>query len=57
MKSLHMLCRFTVFASLLALAGCENSDPSAGIPKEKVAPAPTDLGSDPEYVKQFGGKK
>ncbi len=57
MKSLHRLSCLAVFASLFAVAGCANSDPSAGIPKEKVAPAPTDLGSDPEYVKQFGSKK
>lgn len=57
MKYLHMLSCLAVFASTLTVVGCGNSDPSAGLPKDKVAPAPTDLGNDPEYVKQFGGKK
>jgi hypothetical protein len=58
MKSLHTFCCLVVFASLLTITGCSGStDPAAGLPKEKLAPAPTDLGSDPEYAKQFGGKK
>jgi predicted small lipoprotein YifL len=41
----------------LGLAGCGPHNPNANVPKEKIAPAPQDLGNDPEYVKQFGGKK
>ncbi len=57
MKSLQSLCCLAVLASLLGIAGCGNTDPAAGIPKEKLAPAPTDLGTNPDYAKQFGSKK
>lgn len=44
-------------AFVLAIAGCGgSSDPNAGIPPEKRAPNPMELGNDPEYAKQFGGK-
>ena len=57
MKSLHALFCLTVVASLLTVAGCGAPDPAAGIPKEKLAPPATELGKDPEYVKQFSKKK
>lgn len=41
----------------LGLCGCGKSDPNANIPPERIAPAPENLGSDPEYAKQFGKKK
>ncbi|HET6423607.1 MAG TPA: hypothetical protein VFG20_07975 [Planctomycetaceae bacterium] len=57
MKSLHAFFCLTVVASLLTVAGCGAPDPAAGIPKEKLAPPATELGKDPEYVKQFSKKK
>ena len=40
------------------VAGCgSETDPSAGIAPENIAPAPENLGDNPEYAKQFGGKK
>lgn len=58
MKYIQTLSCLAVFVALLTAVGCGGStDPSAGIPKEKVAPPATDLGSDPEYAKKFGSKK
>lgn len=45
---------FSVF--VLSVIGCGKSDPNANIPPEKRAPDPLELGNDPEYAKQFGGK-
>jgi hypothetical protein len=45
---------FSLFA--LTILGCGKSNPNAGVPPEKMAPAPDQLGNDPEYAKQFGGK-
>lgn len=53
MKSTCILV-FSVF--VLSVMGCGKSNPNANVPPERIAPAPEDLGNDPEYVKQFGGK-
>ncbi|MFO1003230.1 MAG: hypothetical protein U0936_23090 [Planctomycetaceae bacterium] len=42
----------------MVISGCGGTtDPAAGIPPEKVAPAAEKLGDNPEYAKQFGGAK
>ena len=40
------------------VAGCgSETDPSAGIPPENLAPPAENLGENPDYAKQFGGGK
>jgi len=55
-KILNPLRCLVLSAFVLSVVGCGKSDPNANVPKEKIAPAPQDLGKDPEYAKQFGGK-
>lgn len=51
-------CSLLLSCVVTTIAGCGGSaDPAAGIEPEKMAPAAEDLGSDPEYAKQFGGAK
>ncbi len=57
MKVLSTLCLLLAAVISLGVVGCGKSNPNANVPPEKVAPAPEELGSDPEYAKQFGGKK
>lgn len=57
MKVLSTLCLLLVAVTSLEIVGCGKSNPNANVPEEKVAPAPEQLGNDPEYAKQFGGKK
>lgn len=57
MKVLSTLCLLLAAATSLGMVGCGKSNPNASVPVEKHAPAPEQLGSDPEYAKQFGGKK
>ncbi|MBX3449567.1 MAG: hypothetical protein KF777_08420 [Planctomycetaceae bacterium] len=57
MKVLSTLCLLLAAVISLGMVGCGKSNPNANVPPEKVAPAPEELGSDPEYAKQFGGKK
>lgn len=57
MKSFSQFLSFAVLTSVLSLAGCGSSMPNADVPEEKLAPPATDLGSDPEYAKQFSKKK
>jgi hypothetical protein len=56
-KVLSTLCLLLATVTSLGMVGCGKSNPNANVPPEKVAPAPEELGSDPEYAKQFGGKK
>lgn len=57
------LAKFAIYCLLLSsaatfVAGCGGeTDPSAGIPPEKIAPSPENLGDNSEYAKQFGGGK
>jgi len=56
-KVLSTLCLLLAAVISLGVVGCGKSNPNVDVPPEKVAPAPEQLGSDPEYAKQFGGKK
>ncbi len=55
-KMMTPLCIVVLSAFVLCVSGCGKSNPNANVPKEKMAPAPQDLGNDPEYAKQFGGQ-
>lgn len=57
MKVLSTLCLLLAAVISLGVVGCGKSNPNADVPAEQVAPAPEELGSDPEYAKQFGGEK
>jgi len=52
------VCLLLVSSVITMVAGCGGeTDPSTGIAPEQMAPGPENLGSDPEYAKQFGGGK
>lgn len=44
-------------AFVFSFSGCGKVNPNANVPKEKMAPAPQDLGNNPDYAKQFGSDK
>jgi len=52
------VCFLFLGSVMTMVAGCGGeTDPSAGIAPEKMAPAPENLGDNPDYAKQFGGGK
>ena len=59
MRLLNKALTFLFLGSVVtAFAGCGGTtDPAAGIKPEEMAPAPENLGDNPEYAKQFGGGK
>jgi len=59
MRLLNSALQFLFLGSVLTVvAGCGGTtDPAAGIEPDQTAPAAENLGSDPEYAKQFGGGK
>ena len=45
---------FSCLVLAVGLVGCgESSNPNADVPPEKMAPAPENLGDNPEYAEQM----